>query len=81
VEEYRVFLRPAALRELHAMDAATRAPIVDDVRNLSLDLRPPSSRRLWRRSSYRMVANGYQFFYMIDVNTLSVVIVTVQSTK
>jgi mRNA-degrading endonuclease RelE of RelBE toxin-antitoxin system len=78
MEEYRITLRPAALRELRTIDAATKAPIVEAIRLLSRDVRPTSSRRLWRRASYRMTVDDYQVFYTIDVNELSVVVVTVQ---
>ena len=81
MDEYRISLRPAALRELRAIDPPTKASIIEAIRLLSHDLRPASSRRLWRRSSYRMAVDGYLVFYTIDVNQLSVVVVTVQPVK
>ena len=72
---YRIELRPAAARALRKLDPAVRPRIQGAIGLLADDPRPPASRPLRGRPSYRVRVGDYRIIYTIEDAALVVVVV------
>ena len=77
VAQYRVELRPAAVRALRKVDPQMRERIQGAIALLAFDPRPPASRRLTGRPGRRVRVGDYRILYTIADDMLLVVVVTV----
>ncbi|MHB2029455.1 MAG: type II toxin-antitoxin system RelE family toxin [Acidimicrobiales bacterium] len=77
MNEYRIEVRPAALREIREIDRSTQPRIQGAIALLAQDLRPPSSRPLRGRPGYRLRVGDYRIIYTIDDGVLLIVVVTI----
>ena len=73
---YRIELRPAASRALRKLDPAVRPRIQGAIGFLANDPRPPASRPLRGRPSYRVRVGDYRIVYTVQDDVLLVVVVT-----
>lgn len=76
MSDYRIELRPAAVRALRAIDKRQRARIQGAIELLAVDPRPPASRPLRGRPGYRVRVGDYRIIYTIEDELLLVVVVT-----
>jgi len=77
VSPYRIEFRPAALRELLKIDRSTQPRLQGAITLLAQDPRPPASRPLRGRDSYRLRVGDYRIIYIIDDGVLLIVVVTI----
>lgn len=73
---YRVEIRPAALRALQQIDRADRNRIDAAIQLLAVDPRPPAAIPLRGRDGWRVRVGNYRVLYTIDDGVLLVVVVT-----
>ncbi|CAN5430272.1 hypothetical protein BH09ACT4_BH09ACT4_13880 [soil metagenome] len=74
---YRVDVLPAAAKSLRRIDPLARTRIEGAIVLLSVDPRPPASRKLRGRDGYRVRIGDYLILYLVEDEVLLVVVVTV----
>jgi mRNA interferase RelE/StbE len=77
VSEYRVELRPAAVRALRKLDPSVRHRVQGAIALLAQDPRPPAARALQGRPGLRIRVGDYRIIYTVADDVLLVVVVTV----
>ena len=76
MSEYRIELRPAAVRALRKLDKPTRLRIQGVIALLAEDPRPPAARALQGRPGWRVRVGDYRVIYRVADDVLLVLIVT-----
>lgn len=76
MSEYRIELRPAALRALRKLDPQIRLRVQGAIALLAQDPRPPASRPLKGRPGRRVRVGDYRIIYTVADDVLLVVVVT-----
>ena len=76
MSEYRIELRPAAVRALHKLDPAVRHRLQGAIALLAHDLRPSAARALHGRPGLRVRVGDYRILYTGADDVLLVVVVT-----
>jgi len=76
VSEYRVELRPAAVRALRKLDPSARHRLQGAIALLAQDPRPPASRALQGRPGLRVRVGNYRIIYTVADDVLLIVVVT-----
>jgi mRNA interferase RelE/StbE len=76
VSEYRIELRPAALRALHKLDPPVRRRLQGAIALLAQEPRPPAARALKGRPGLRVRVGDYRVIYTVHDDVLLVVVVT-----
>ena len=76
MSEYRIELRPAAVRALRKLDPAVRGRLQGAIALLALDPRPPAARALQGRPGLRVRVGDYRIIYAVHDDVLLVVVVT-----
>jgi mRNA interferase RelE/StbE len=76
VSEYRIELRPAAVRALRKIDPPMRRRLQGVIALLAQDPRPPAARALQGRPGFRVRVGDYRIIYTIADDVLLVVVVT-----
>lgn len=76
MSEYRIELRPAAVRALRQLDPPVRRRIQGAIALLAQDPRPPAARALQGRPGLRVRVGDYRIVYTVDDDVLLVAVVT-----
>jgi mRNA interferase RelE/StbE len=76
VSEYRIELRPAAVRALRKLDPPIRRRVQGAIALLARNPRPPAARALKGRPGLRVRVGDYRVIYTIHDEVLLVVVVT-----
>lgn len=76
MSDYRIELRPAAVRALKKLDAPIRHRIQGAVALLAKEPRPPGARKLQGRDALRVRVGDYRIIYTVEDQVLLVVVVT-----
>lgn len=76
MSEYRIELRPAAVRALRKLDPSVRHRIQGAIALLAQDPRPPAARALQGRPGLRVRVGDYRIVYTVADDVLLVVVVT-----
>jgi len=74
--DYRIELRPAAVRALRKLDRSIRHRLQGAIALLAMDPRPPAARALRGRNGLRLRVGDYRILYTVDDGVLLVVVVT-----
>lgn len=77
MSQYRVELRPAAVRALRKLDPSVRQRVQGAIALLAQDPRPPSTRALQGHPGLRVRVGDYRIIYTVADDVLLVVVVTV----
>lgn len=77
MSEYRIELRPAAVRALRKLDPPLRRRVQGVIALLAQDPRPPASRPLKGRPGRRVGVGDHRIIYTVADDVLLVVVVTV----
>lgn len=75
MSQYRIELRPAAVRVLRKLDPQVRHRIQGAIAMLAHDPRPPGARALQGRDGLRVRVGEYRIIYKVDDRVLTVVVV------
>lgn len=76
MSEYRIELRPAAVRALRKLDPSVRRRLQGAIALLAKDPRPPAARALQGRPALRVRVGDYRIIYTVADDVLLVVVVT-----
>ncbi len=76
MSDYRIELRPAAIRALRTLDPQIRLRVQGAIALLAQDPRPPASRPLKGRPGRRVGVGDYRIIYTVADDVLLVVVVT-----
>lgn len=76
MSEYRIELRPAAVRALRKLDPSVRHRLQGAIALLAQDPRPPAARALQARPGLRVRVGDYRIIYTVADDVLLVVVVT-----
>jgi mRNA interferase RelE/StbE len=74
---YSIFLKKSAARELAAIPKRDLERIVERIRSLSLDPRPPGSEKLSGQERYRVRQGNYRIVYSVQDKELTVWVVKI----
>lgn len=74
--EYRIELRPAAVRALRSLDPVVRRRVQGVIAALALEPRPPAARALRGRRGMRLRVGDYRVIYTVEDDVLLVVVLT-----
>ena len=74
---YKLQIKPTALKELEALPPKERQHIVTRIRKLAADPRPSGSEKLSGHQLYRVRQGDYRILYAIDDTDLSLVVVKI----
>ena len=75
VSDYRIELRPAAIRALRKLDPQVRHRIQGAIALLAHDPRPPGARALQGRPGLRVRVGDYRILYTVQDDVLLIVVV------
>ena len=79
---YKVLIKKSALRELKNIQKTFRLKIINEIDELSLDLRPSGVRKLENFiNSYRIRVGNYRIIYHINDSKLLIDIIKVADRK
>ena len=76
MSQYRIELRPAAVRALRKIDQPVRHRLQGAIALLAQDPRPPAARALQGRPGLRVRVGDYRIMYTVADDMLLVVVVT-----
>jgi mRNA interferase RelE/StbE len=76
VTDYRIELRPAAIRALAKLDRPIRERIQGAIALLAKDPRPPAARALQGGPGLRVRVGDYRILYSLHDDVLLVVVIT-----
>jgi mRNA interferase RelE/StbE len=74
--EYRIELRPAAVRALRKLDPPVARRVQGAIALLARDPRPPAARALQGRPGLRVRVGDYRILYTVQDDVLLVAIIT-----
>ena len=74
---YKLQIKPSALKELEALPPKERQRIVAKTRKLAADPRPSGSEKLSGHQLYRVRQGNYRILYAIDDADLSLVVIKI----
>ncbi len=75
MSNYRIELRPAAVRALRKLDPPVRRRVQGAIALLAQDPRPPGARALQGRPGLRVRVGDYRIIYTVEDDVLLVVVV------
>jgi len=76
VSEYRIELRPAAIRALRKLDPPIRRRVQGAIALLAQNPRPPAARPLKGRPALRVRVGDYRVIYTVQDDVLLIVVIT-----
>jgi mRNA interferase RelE/StbE len=78
---YRIKIRRSAAKELKKIIPKDRTRIIERIRSLSENPRPPQSKKLSGQEKYRIRQGDYRVLYQIFDEIITVVVVRVAHRK
>jgi mRNA interferase RelE/StbE len=77
VANYRLQIKPSAVKELEALPAKERRRIVAKIRRLATDPRPPGSEKISGHELYRVRQGNYRILYSVEDAAFCLVVVKI----
>ena len=74
---YKVFIKPSAVKEIEALPKKDRSRIIQKIKGLAADPRPPGCEKLTGEDKYRIRQGSYRIVYSITDKELIVIVVKV----
>ena len=74
---YKLLIKPSAVKELEALPAKDRRRLVARLQRLSSDPRPPGSEKLSGHDLYRIRQGNYRVLYSVEDLALVVLVIKV----
>ena len=76
MSEYRIELRPAAIRALRKLDPPIRRRVQGAIALLAQNPRPPAARPMKGRPALRVRVGDYRVIYTVQDDVLLIVVIT-----
>ena len=70
-------IKPSAVKEIEELPKTDRHRIIERIRRLAEDPRPPGSEKLSGQEQYRLRQGNYRILYTIEIADLIIVLVKV----
>ena len=77
MDEYRIEIKKSAGKELKKIKGKDQERIIERIRGLAQNPRPPGSKKLSGEEKYRIRQGDYRILYQVFDDTLLVVIVKI----
>ena len=77
MESYRIVIKKSAAKEIERIEKKDRIRIVEKIRSLSADPRPPGSKKLSGQEKFRIRQGNYRILYQIIDDELIINVVKV----
>lgn len=74
---YSLFIKPSAVKEIESVPKKDRPKIIERIRSLAIDPRPPGCEKLSGRDKYRVRQGLFRILYTIKDSDLVVSVVRV----
>ena len=74
---YKILIKPSAVRELEAIPKRDRLRIVRKIQALAQNSRPPGCEKLSAEEKYRVLQGWYRIVYSVDDQNQTVLVVKV----
>ncbi len=74
---YKIFLKPSAVKELGKISGKTLQKIVEKIENLATNPRPRGYEKLSNEKSYRIRQGNYRILYTIEDDRLIVMVIKI----
>ena len=81
MEKYSILFRQGVLKDLEVLSKKDVHRIMEAIRALAVDPRPPQSQKLSGREQYRLRQGDYRILYLIQDDVLIVTVVKVGHRK
>ena len=79
--KYRIYIKPAAVKELQKIPKPDVNKIIEKIRSLSSNPRPPGCEKLSADEKYRVRQGRYRIVYSIEDDQLVVFIIKISHRK
>jgi mRNA interferase RelE/StbE len=77
VANYKIFIKLSAKKELESLPQNDLIKIVEKIKNLSIDPRPPGAEKLSGDDKYRVRQGNYRIMYTIEDEKFIIIIVKI----
>lgn len=74
---YNVYIKPSAVKEIESLPKKDRSRVIQKIKGLAVDPRPPGCEKLTGEDKYRIRQGRYRIIYSIEDKELIVVVVKV----
>ncbi|MEO5711980.1 MAG: type II toxin-antitoxin system RelE/ParE family toxin [Luteolibacter sp.] len=74
---YRITIKRSASKELEKIALQDRKRIIEKIRSLASDPRPPGSKKLSGQEKYRLRQGDYRILYLIEDGELVIMVVKI----
>jgi mRNA interferase RelE/StbE len=81
VGRYKIYIKPTAIKELQKIPKRDVTKIIDKIRSLSLNPRPPGCEKLSADEKYRIRQGRYRIVYSIEDDKLIVLVIKMGHRK
>jgi len=81
VGKYRIYIKPTAVKELKKIPKRDVSKIIDKIRSLSSNPRPPGCEKLSSDDKYRIRQGRYRIVYSIADDKLVVLVIKIGHRK
>ena len=79
--KYKIYIKPTALKELQKIPKRDVSRIIDKIRSLSSNPRPPGCEKLSADERYRIRQGRYRILYSIEDDKLVVLVIKIAHRK
>ena len=79
--KYKIYIKPTAVKELQKIPKRDVNKIIEKIRSLSSDPRPPGCEKLSADEKYRVRQGSYRIVYSIEDDKLVVLIIKIGHRK
>jgi mRNA interferase RelE/StbE len=81
VGRYKIYIKPTAIKELQKIPKRDVTKIIDKIRSLSLNPRPPGCEKLSADEKFRIRQDRYRIVYSIEDDKLIVLVIKMGHRK
>jgi mRNA interferase RelE/StbE len=81
VGKFEIYIKPTAVKELQKIPKRDVSRIIEKIRNLSSDPRPPGCEKLSLEEKYRIRQGRYRIIYAIEEERLVILVVKIGHRK
>jgi mRNA interferase RelE/StbE len=77
VANYKILIKPSAVKELNKIPKKDLLRIITKVEALSENPRPPGCEKLAAQNSYRIRQGSYRIIYIIEEDNLIIIVIKI----
>jgi mRNA interferase RelE/StbE len=81
VGKYKIYIKPTAVKELQKIPKRDVSRIIEKIRSLSSNPRPPGCEKLSSDEKYRLRQGKYRILYSIEDDKLIILVIKIGHRK